>query len=149
VSPAESFWRQDCRGPGLGHTHSSGPDCDPHAGIHAECPCRDCGVTPLVWARLVTVSEQYPGRPKQIPAPPPEESDDDIAVEYLENHEGRRSLGVWVGAWPDAYRDVLSAPGNPVWGRGRSWYGDGKLSPRDIEELTKRVALREIAIGYR
>lgn len=57
------FWGQDCRGPALAHKHGE------HVGAtggHDDCPCRDCGLTPARWAKMVRLNETD-DTPLQLP----------------------------------------------------------------------------------
>lgn len=46
------------------------------------------------------------------------------------------------------YEDDGHMPSGPVWERGRSWRGDGRLNPRDYPRL-EDIIHRERARGYR
>lgn len=129
-SPMDHFWLTECpvRNGVLLYHKSSGGDQD---------ACKECGVTPAEWL-AADIAMREAGLAQEP------DSDDDIR-DILNMHEEKASIGRWIGAWPDSYRDV--APGEP-WGRGRSWRGDGTLSPRD-EAYLGLVLATERTRGYR
>lgn len=119
----ETFWLQDCRGPALRHTHHDHVGDNPNA--HADCPCRDCGVTPRVWARLMEMAD-----PDSLPLALPQPGCGDM-------HHAIASRTLLVGGqgleWPTcAHCNVQIEPklatgqlSGSVWGPGRGW-----VSPR-------------------
>lgn len=60
-----SFWKQDCRGPGLSHTHSTRDHVGDDPNIHMHCPCHDCGLTPERWSQLTHPDQD--DKPLELP----------------------------------------------------------------------------------
>lgn len=131
------FWTQQCpaRGPGLMHTKSI-----EHHG------CRDCSMVPPrsntphvapvspidVSARLASLG--ITSGPT-VPDLPTENDDDTIREPQMAAGWGEN--GEWLGS-----------PRGAAHGRGRSWYGDGGLNPRDYAPLG-RIIFEENRRGYR
>ena len=133
------FWSAQCPGRGAGLTHAHWDRCADQHGADQCCHCEGRptdDTAPLdVVARLTALGFMTPLSPEQKQEA--EDVPDEDIREAVNIHEPQMRSNA----------DSLG-PTGPAWERGRSWYGDGGLNPRDIPRLND-VIWRENTRGYR
>lgn len=145
MGTVEEFWSSECPERAGGLTHAHWNRCvapNPHPGedaVHQPYQCCHCAaLVPGIirhgglsnaggsLTELIQRLNGTPAKPEPQPTEAPTPSKDELT-------EPKMALGHPVG---------------PPWGPGRSWWGDGRLNPRDYPRL-RHIIWKEERDGYR